>query len=125
MSTLSEPSRLAQSAWNAPPKVVQSSCAVPGSSVAERAAGAAVGAASKRSLARARAENGLKYFDLEEGSGSAEVSPGDKVTVHFDCYYGVVDVVSSRYATLLGKNEIIPEARPDPPCAPLTCLLTS
>lgn len=31
--------------------------------------------------------------------------------VHFDCYLGKVDVVSSRYSALLGKNEIIPEVR--------------
>eukprot|EP00892_Ulva_mutabilis_P001524 jgi/Ulvmu1/11372/UM075_0034.1 len=53
-------------------------------------------------------ENGLKFYDLEEGVGG-EVARGDKVTVHFDCYIGKVDVVSSRYSALLGKNEIIPE----------------
>ena len=31
--------------------------------------------------------------------------------MHFDCYIGKVDVVSSRYSALLGKNEIIPEVR--------------
>jgi hypothetical protein len=29
--------------------------------------------------------------------------------VHFDCYYGKIDVVSSRFSALLGKNEIVPE----------------
>lgn len=31
--------------------------------------------------------------------------------MHFDCYIGKVDVVSSRYSALLGKNEVIPEVR--------------
>lgn len=53
-------------------------------------------------------DNGLKFYDLEEGTGSG-IEAGDKVLVHFDCYIGKVDVVSSRYSALLGKNEVIPE----------------
>lgn len=29
--------------------------------------------------------------------------------VHFDCYLGKLDIVSSRLSALLGKNEIVPE----------------
>lgn len=53
-------------------------------------------------------DNGLKYYDLSLGIG-AEVARGDRVTVHFDCYFRNIDAVSSRYATVLGKNEVIPE----------------
>lgn len=42
-------------------------------------------------------------------------SPGQlRLQVHFDCYIGKVDAVSSRYSALLGKNEIIPEVQPPP-----------
>ena len=42
------------------------------------------------------------------GSGD-EVSAGKKVTVHFDCIYKGIDVVSSRQARLLGGNRTISE----------------
>ena len=55
-----------------------------------------------------RAGDGLKFLDLSVGSGD-EVSAGKKVTVHFDCIYRGIDVVSSRQARLLGGNRTISE----------------
>ncbi|GIL87656.1 hypothetical protein Vretimale_14667 [Volvox reticuliferus] len=52
--------------------------------------------------------NGLRVYDLEEGSGP-EVKPGDKIVVHYDCLYRGLDVVSSRSARLLGGNRTIAE----------------
>jgi hypothetical protein len=50
--------------------------------------------------------------DAQEGGTSV----GNAVQVHFDCFYGKVDVVSSRYSALLGKNEIVPEVQLHPSC---------
>ena len=52
--------------------------------------------------------DGLKYLDLVIGKGKT-VTPGSKVTVHFDCMYRGLDVVSSRNARLLGANRTIAE----------------
>ncbi|GLC36493.1 hypothetical protein PLESTB_000154200 [Pleodorina starrii] len=52
--------------------------------------------------------NGLRVYDMEEGSG-AEIKPGDKIVVHYDCLYRGLDVVSSRNARLLGGNRTIAE----------------
>lgn len=52
--------------------------------------------------------NGLRVYDLEEGSGR-EIAAGDKIVVHFDCIYRGLDVVSSRAARLLGGNRTIAE----------------
>lgn len=48
----------------------------------------------------------LRFYDLAVGSGN-EVKPGTLVTVHFDCVYKGIDVVSSRSARLLGGNRSI------------------
>ncbi|KXZ46062.1 hypothetical protein GPECTOR_47g337 [Gonium pectorale] len=53
-------------------------------------------------------DNGLRYYDLEAGSG-LEIKKGDKVVVHYDCLYRGIDVVSSRSARLLGGNRTIAE----------------
>ncbi|KAL3146316.1 hypothetical protein ABBQ32_003011 [Trebouxia sp. C0010 RCD-2024] len=53
-------------------------------------------------------ETGLKYFDLQPGSGD-EIVKGKVVKVHFDCMYRSLDVVSSRSARLLGANRSIAE----------------
>ena len=42
------------------------------------------------------------------GSGN-EVHTGDLVTVHFDCLFRGIDVVSSRSARLLGGNRVVAE----------------
>ncbi|EFJ48977.1 hypothetical protein VOLCADRAFT_120818 [Volvox carteri f. nagariensis] len=52
--------------------------------------------------------NGLRVYDMEEGSGP-EVKPGDRIVVHYDCLYRGLDVVSSRAARLLGGNRTIAE----------------
>eukprot|EP00271_Cylindrocystis_brebissonii_P007483 TRINITY_DN21053_c0_g1_i1.p1 TRINITY_DN21053_c0_g1~~TRINITY_DN21053_c0_g1_i1.p1 ORF type:complete len:302 (-),score=33.16 TRINITY_DN21053_c0_g1_i1:1086-1991(-) len=52
------------------------------------------------------ADNGLKYFDFEEGKGET-VEPGTAVSVHFECIYRTLTVVSSRESKLLGGNRII------------------
>lgn len=52
--------------------------------------------------------DGLKYYDLNPGSGKV-VAAGTEVTVHFDCMYRGIDVVSSRAARLLGGNRTIAE----------------
>ncbi|KAG2433460.1 hypothetical protein HXX76_008517 [Chlamydomonas incerta] len=52
--------------------------------------------------------NGLRVYDLEEGSGP-EIKAGDKIVVHYDCLYRGLDVVSSRSARLLGGNRTIAE----------------
>ncbi|BDA41910.1 Peptidyl-prolyl cis-trans isomerase FKBP18, chloroplastic [Coccomyxa sp. Obi] len=56
----------------------------------------------------ATSSDGLKYLDLSVGSGD-EVSKGQRVTVHFDCIYKGINVVSSRQARLLGGNRTISE----------------
>ncbi|KAL0048996.1 hypothetical protein WJX82_003950 [Trebouxia sp. C0006] len=53
-------------------------------------------------------ETGIKYYDLRVGGGDAVVK-GNLVTVHFDCMYKSLDVVSSRSARLLGANRSIAE----------------
>ncbi|KAK9824004.1 hypothetical protein WJX72_006919 [[Myrmecia] bisecta] len=53
-------------------------------------------------------EDGLQYYDLAPGSGQ-EVIKGSQVSVHFDCMYKGIDVVSSRSARLLGGNRSIAE----------------
>ncbi|KAK9909054.1 hypothetical protein WJX75_006551 [Coccomyxa subellipsoidea] len=52
--------------------------------------------------------DGLRFIDLSVGSGD-EVSKGQRVTVHFDCIYKGINVVSSRQARLLGGNRTISE----------------
>ncbi|KAG2449266.1 hypothetical protein HYH02_005423 [Chlamydomonas schloesseri] len=52
--------------------------------------------------------NGLRVYDLEEGTGP-EIKAGDKIVVHYDCLYRGLDVVSSRSARLLGGNRTIAE----------------
>jgi peptidylprolyl isomerase len=53
-------------------------------------------------------DNGLKYYDLSQGTGQ-EIKPGTQLKVHFDCLYKGIDVVSSRSARLLGGNRTIAE----------------
>eukprot|EP00210_Caulerpa_lentillifera_P003549 g3385.t1 len=53
-------------------------------------------------------ENGLKIYDLEEGTGQ-EIVPGTHLKVHYDCKFRGIDVVSSRSARLLGGNRIVAE----------------
>ena len=80
------------------------------------------------------AEAGLKYFDLQPGSGDEIVqgkvvkvcniklaryfqllhalsceTDNSRLQVHFDCMYRSLDVVSSRSARLLGANRSIAE----------------
>lgn len=52
--------------------------------------------------------NGLKIYETAVGRG-AEVKAGTDVTVHFDCKYRGIDVVSSRQARLLGGNRTVAE----------------
>ncbi|KAG2484903.1 hypothetical protein HYH03_016289 [Edaphochlamys debaryana] len=52
--------------------------------------------------------NGLRVYDLNEGSGPA-IKAGDRIIVHFDCMYRGLDVVSSRSSRLLGGNRTISE----------------
>lgn len=52
--------------------------------------------------------NGLRYYDISTGSGKA-IAPGANVTVHYDCIFRGIDVVSSRSARLLGGNRTIAE----------------
>ncbi|KAG7672634.1 putative Peptidyl-prolyl cis-trans isomerase FKBP18, chloroplastic [Nannochloris sp. 'desiccata'] len=52
--------------------------------------------------------NGLKYYDLTTGSGKI-ITPGTDVTVHYDCIFRGIDVVSSRSARLLGGNRTVAE----------------
>lgn len=56
----------------------------------------------------ATTSNGVKYIDLTAGKG-AEAEVGSTVTVHFDCIYKTLTVVSSRESKLLGGNRIIAE----------------
>ncbi len=56
------------------------------------------------------ADDGLKYYDLVSGKGQ-QVQSGSKATVHFDCMYKGLDVVSTRSARLLGGNRTIAEVR--------------
>ena len=53
-------------------------------------------------------ENGLKMYDLIQGRGST-AEEGQKATVHFDCLWSGLDVVSSRSARLLGENRTLSE----------------
>jgi hypothetical protein len=50
-----------------------------------------------------------QVWDIDRNIDSRYQGTHCNVQVHFDCYIGVVDAVSSRYSALLGKNEIIPE----------------
>ena len=59
---------------------------------------------------RATVANGLKYYELAEGRGQV-AEAGSVVTVHFDCKYRGLDVVSSRSARLLGGNRTLAEVR--------------
>lgn len=68
------------------------------------------------------AGDGLRFLDLSVGSGD-EVSAGKKVTVHFDCIYKGIDVVSSRQARLLGGNRTISEVRGGPCLLPLLIMV--
>lgn len=52
--------------------------------------------------------SGLRIYDLAVGSGP-EVQAGSKVTLHFDCLYKGIDVVSSRSARLLSGNRTLAE----------------
>lgn len=52
--------------------------------------------------------NGLKYYDLEAGRGTA-IKAGDDVTVHFDTIFRGIDVQSSRYSRTLGGNRTVAE----------------
>lgn len=54
------------------------------------------------------AANGLKFYDTVAGYG-AEAIAGSSATVHFDCIYRGIDVVSSRSARLLGGNRSVAE----------------
>jgi peptidylprolyl isomerase len=54
------------------------------------------------------AENGLKMYDLIQGRGST-AEDGQKATVHYDCLWSGLDVVSSRSARLLGENRTLSE----------------
>ncbi|GAQ80522.1 FKBP-type peptidyl-prolyl cis-trans isomerase family protein [Klebsormidium nitens] len=51
-------------------------------------------------------EEGLKYYDFNQGRGPEAVK-GKKVVVHFDCVYKTLTVVSSRSSKLLGGNRVI------------------
>jgi hypothetical protein len=62
----------------------------------------------KSPLSRSIAADGLKIVDLQEGRGQA-VAVGVPVTVHFDCVYKGLVVVSSRSARLLGGNRTLAE----------------
>jgi peptidylprolyl isomerase len=53
-------------------------------------------------------ENGLKMYDLIQGRGST-AEDGQKATVHYDCLWSGLDVVSSRSARLLGENRTLSE----------------
>ncbi|XP_031102244.1 peptidyl-prolyl cis-trans isomerase FKBP18, chloroplastic isoform X1 [Ipomoea triloba] len=50
--------------------------------------------------------DGLKYYDLVEGSGPV-AEKGSTVQVHFDCVYRGITAVSSRESKLLAGNRII------------------
>jgi len=52
--------------------------------------------------------NGFLISELSEGSGTP-VATGDSVTVHYDCMFRGLDVVSSRSARLLGANRTLAE----------------
>ena len=54
------------------------------------------------------AGNNWKVYDTAAGRG-AEIKSGTQVTVHFDCKYKGIDVVSSRQARLLGGNRTVAE----------------
>ena len=54
-------------------------------------------------------EDGTRFYDLKPGSGQT-VGKDDQVTVHFDCMYKGIDVVSTRSARLLGGNRTVAEA---------------
>ena len=53
-------------------------------------------------------EAGLPYYDTAAGRGR-EAAVGSLATIHFDCTYRGIDVVSSRQARLLGGNRTIAE----------------
>ena len=55
------------------------------------------------------AEDGTRFYDLKPGNGQI-VGKDDQVTVHFDCMYKGIDVVSTRSARLLGGNRAVAEA---------------
>jgi peptidylprolyl isomerase len=59
-------------------------------------------------LPSAAANTTLKYYDLVPGKGDPIV-PGATVTVHYDCIFRGLYVVSSRSARLLGGNRTIAE----------------
>mmetsp|Transcript_13403 Transcript_13403/g.33818 ORF Transcript_13403/g.33818 Transcript_13403/m.33818 type:complete len:247 (+) Transcript_13403:95-835(+) len=50
----------------------------------------------------------LRIYELVQGSGEP-IKASDVVTVHYDCYFRGIDVVSSRSARLLGGNRTIAE----------------
>lgn len=52
--------------------------------------------------------DGLPIYELEAGSGRG-IQKGDLVTVHFDCKYKTLDVVSTRAARLLSGNRTLAE----------------
>eukprot|EP00891_Asterochloris_glomerata_P000752 jgi/Astpho2/752/Aster-x0033 len=54
-------------------------------------------------------EDGTRFYDLKPGNGQI-VGKDDQVTVHFDCMYKGIDVVSTRSARLLGGNRAVAEA---------------
>ena len=58
------------------------------------------------------AEDGTRFYDLKPGNGQT-VGKDDQVTVHFDCMYKGIDVVSTRSARLLGGNRTVAEASCD------------
>ena len=58
------------------------------------------------------AEDGTRFYDLKPGNGQT-VGKDDQVTVHFDCMYKGIDVVSTRSARLLGGNRTVAEASGD------------
>lgn len=53
-------------------------------------------------------EDGTRFYDLKPGNGQI-VGKDDQVTVHFDCMYKGIDVVSTRSARLLGGNRTVAE----------------
>lgn len=55
------------------------------------------------------AEDGLKYYDFVDGKGEL-AEKGSLVSVHFDCVYKSLTVVSSRESKLLGGNRVIAQA---------------
>ncbi|KAK3265900.1 hypothetical protein CYMTET_25446, partial [Cymbomonas tetramitiformis] len=55
---------------------------------------------------RNETQPGLKLYDLEEGIGPV-IEKGDTITVHYDCKFRGLTVVSSREGRLLGGNRSI------------------